>query len=70
MESPKEKVEEDGRKTLRHFMKRKLIHPPDKLLRVRIVSNPQPDDEEHIGAEDSSESEFDDFNNGESFILS
>ncbi|KAG1327717.1 putative BTB/POZ domain-containing protein [Cocos nucifera] len=70
MESPKEKVEEDGRKTLRHFMKRKLIHPPDKLLRVRIVSNPQPDDEEHIGAEDSSESEFDDFNNDEFQVLS
>ncbi|XP_038987190.1 BTB/POZ domain-containing protein At2g46260-like [Phoenix dactylifera] len=67
MESPKEKIEGDGRKALSHFKKREVIHPPDKPLRVWIVSKPQPDDGEHIGTEDSRKSEAEilvDFNNG------
>ncbi|XP_019702646.1 BTB/POZ domain-containing protein At2g46260-like [Elaeis guineensis] len=67
MESPKQKVEGDGRKTLRRFMKRELIDPTDQPLRVRIVAKPQPDGGEHIGTEDSLKPEaelFDDTNNG------
>ncbi|KAG1327716.1 hypothetical protein COCNU_01G016500 [Cocos nucifera] len=53
MESPEKKVEGDGRKTLRRFMKREIMHPSDQRLRVRIVAKPQPDGGDYIGTEDS-----------------
>ncbi|XP_010908312.1 BTB/POZ domain-containing protein At2g46260-like [Elaeis guineensis] len=53
MESPGKMTKGNVGNTLRRFMRRKFILRPDKHIRVRIVSKPQPDGSEHMSAEDS-----------------
>ncbi|KAG1327719.1 BTB/POZ domain-containing protein [Cocos nucifera] len=53
MESPRKMTKGNAGNTLRRFMKRKFIIPPDQHIRVRIVSKPLPDGRENMGTEDS-----------------